>query len=76
VAPCPAAAGSVIVKSILSPIPYSASLRCGSAVSDGDLAVGIANIYKGVARRVAVKIAERAKDFSSKFPTISVSKDT
>ena len=36
----------------------------------------IAAIYKGVARRVAVKIAERAKDFSSKFPTISVSKDT
>ena len=36
----------------------------------------IAALYKRVARKVAVKIAERAKDFSAKFPTISVSKDT
>jgi ATP-binding protein involved in chromosome partitioning len=36
----------------------------------------IAALYKGVARKVAVKIAERAKDFSAKFPTISVSKET
>ncbi len=39
---------------------------------DGD----VAQIYKKVARTVAVKIAQQAKDFSSKFPTISVSKDT
>jgi ATP-binding protein involved in chromosome partitioning len=36
----------------------------------------IATIYKAVARKVAVKIALRAKDFSAKFPTISVSKNT
>ena len=36
----------------------------------------IAAIYKAVARQVAVKIADKAKDFSSKFPTIKVSKDT
>ena len=36
----------------------------------------IAGLYRDVARRVAVKIAERAKDYSSKFPTISVSKST
>lgn len=36
----------------------------------------IAGIYKAVARRVAVGIAEKAKDFSAKFPTITVSKDT
>ncbi|MBL8350518.1 MAG: iron-sulfur cluster carrier protein ApbC [Burkholderiaceae bacterium] len=36
----------------------------------------IAGIYKAMARLVAVKIAEKAKDFSSKFPTIKVSKDT
>ena len=36
----------------------------------------IAALYKSVARQVAVKIAQRAKDFSSKFPTISISKDT
>jgi ATP-binding protein involved in chromosome partitioning len=39
---------------------------------DGD----IAQLYKALARQVAVKIAQRAKDFSSKFPTITVSKDT
>ncbi len=36
----------------------------------------VAGIYKAVARQVAIKIAARAKDFSSKFPTIKVSKDT
>ena len=36
----------------------------------------VAQIYKKVARDVAVKIAQRAKDFSSKFPTISISKNT
>ncbi|NMM80688.1 Fe-S-binding ATPase [Acidovorax sp. SRB_14] len=36
----------------------------------------VAQIYKQVARSVAVKIAQQAKDFSSKFPTIAVSKDT
>ncbi len=39
---------------------------------DGDVAA----IYKAVARTVAVGIAEKAKDFSTKFPTITVSKDT
>jgi ATP-binding protein involved in chromosome partitioning len=36
----------------------------------------VAAIYKAVARRVAVGIAEKAKDFSAKFPTITVSKNT
>ncbi len=36
----------------------------------------IAAIYKTVARQMAVKIAAKAKDFSSKFPTISISKTT
>ncbi|MBU2284930.1 MAG: iron-sulfur cluster carrier protein ApbC [Gammaproteobacteria bacterium] len=35
-----------------------------------------AGIYKAIARRVAVGIAEKAKDFSAKFPTITVSKNT
>jgi ATP-binding protein involved in chromosome partitioning len=35
-----------------------------------------ASIYRSLARRVAVAIAARAKDFSSKFPTITVSKNT
>ncbi|WP_019701687.1 iron-sulfur cluster carrier protein ApbC [Paracidovorax oryzae] len=36
----------------------------------------VANIYRRVAREVAAKVATQARDFSSKFPTISVSKDT
>jgi len=36
----------------------------------------VAGIYKAVARQVAVGIAEKAKDFSAKFPTISISKNT
>ena len=36
----------------------------------------IAATYRQIARTVAVKIAQKAKDFSAKFPTISVSKTT
>jgi len=36
----------------------------------------VAGIYKDIARRVAVGIAEKAKDFSAKFPTITISKNT
>jgi ATP-binding protein involved in chromosome partitioning len=32
----------------------------------------IAAIYKDIARRVAVKVADKAKDMSSKFPSISI----
>ena len=32
----------------------------------------IAQIYKNIARKVAIKVAEKAKDMSSKFPTITV----
>jgi ATP-binding protein involved in chromosome partitioning len=32
----------------------------------------VAAIYKGIARRVAVKVAEKAKDHSSKFPNIVI----
>jgi len=35
-----------------------------------------AGLYKAIAQQVAVKIAQRSKDFSSKFPTISISKTT
>jgi len=45
-----------------------------TVVSDPDGVV--AAIYKEVARKVAVKISEKAKDFSSKFPTIKISKET
>jgi len=35
-----------------------------------------AGLYKAIARQMAAKIAQRSKDFSSKFPTISISKTT
>jgi len=45
-----------------------------TVVSDPD--GEIAGIYKAVARQVAVSIAARNKDFSSKFPSITISKTT
>ncbi len=45
-----------------------------SVVADPD--GEIATLYKGVARQVAVKIAAKAKDYSAKFPSISISKTT
>ena len=36
----------------------------------------IAGLYKAMARQVAVAVAGKAKDFSGKFPTISISKTT
>ena len=64
----------------LGALPLNLSIRVQadngrpSVVSDPD--GEIAGLYKAMARQVAVKIAQRAKDFSSKFPTISISKDT
>ena len=64
----------------LGALPLNVSIReqadAGrpTVVSDAD--GEIAAIYKAVARQVAVKIAAKAKDFSSKFPTISISKTT
>lgn len=64
----------------LGALPLNLSIRVQAdagrptVVSDPD--GEIAGLYKSVARQVAVKIAQRAKDFSSKFPTISISKNT
>jgi ATP-binding protein involved in chromosome partitioning len=35
----------------------------------------VSTIYKAIARKVAVKVAEKAKDMSAKFPTIVVKND-
>ena len=64
----------------LGDLPLNRSIRENadaghpSVVSDPD--GEIAAIYKTVARQVAVKIAQKAKDFSAKFPTITISKTT
>jgi ATP-binding protein involved in chromosome partitioning len=36
----------------------------------------VAGLYTALARRVAIKIAAQSKDYSSKFPSIKLSKDT
>ncbi len=64
----------------LGALPLSMSIReqadAGrpTVVSDPDGEV--AGIYRAVARQVAVKIAAKAKDFSAKFPSITISKTT
>jgi ATP-binding protein involved in chromosome partitioning len=64
----------------LGALPLNLSIRLQAdsgkptVVSDPDGPV--AAIYKTIARQVAVGIAAKAKDFSAKFPTITVSKDT
>ena len=64
----------------LGALPLSMGIRVQAdsgnptVVSDPD--GEIAGLYKAMARQLAVKIAQRAKDFSSKFPTITVSKTT
>ncbi len=35
----------------------------------------VAQIYKGIARKVAVKVAEKVKDMTSKFPSIVIKND-
>ena len=35
----------------------------------------VAKIYKGIARKVAIKVAEKAKDMSGKFPSIVIKND-
>jgi ATP-binding protein involved in chromosome partitioning len=65
---------------VLGALPLNMSIRVqadsGTPSVAHDTDGEIAAIYKSVARTVAVKIAQRAKDYSSKFPTISVSKST
>ena len=64
----------------LGALPLDMSIRVQAdggrptVVSDPDGEV--AGLYKRVARTVAAKIARQGKDFSAKFPTISVSKET
>jgi ATP-binding protein involved in chromosome partitioning len=45
-----------------------------TVISDPDS--DVAALYKAVARKVAVSIAAKNKDFSSKFPSITISKNT
>jgi ATP-binding protein involved in chromosome partitioning len=64
----------------LGALPLNLSIRVQAdsgrptVVSDPD--GEIAGLYKRLARQVAVKIAQIGKDYSAKFPTIAISKNT
>ena len=64
----------------LGALPLTLSIReqadAGRATVVAEPDGEIAGLYKAMARRIAVKIAQRAKDFSSKFPSITISKNT
>jgi ATP-binding protein involved in chromosome partitioning len=61
---------------LLGQLPLDMSIRQqvdgGSPTVVADPNGRITEIYKAIARRVAVKLAEQAKDHSSKFPTIKI----
>ncbi len=64
----------------LGSLPLTLSIReqadAGRPTVVADPEGKIAASYREIARRAAVKIAQQAKDFSAKFPTIQVSKNT
>ena len=64
----------------LGALPLNMSIRVqadsGMPTVVADPEGEIASLYKGVARKVAITVAAKAKDFSSKFPSIKISKDT
>jgi ATP-binding protein involved in chromosome partitioning len=65
---------------VLGSLPLTLAIReqtdSGRPTVVADPEGDVAGTYKAIARRLAVKIAERAKDYSAKFPTISISKTT
>ncbi|GGI54651.1 iron-sulfur cluster carrier protein ApbC [Oxalicibacterium solurbis] len=63
----------------LGALPLTMSIReqadSGRPTVIADPQGPIADIYKKIARTIAIKVAEKAKDMSSKFPTIVVKND-
>jgi ATP-binding protein involved in chromosome partitioning len=65
---------------LLASLPLAMSIRAQAdsgtptvaAEPDGEVAA----LYKSLARKVTAKIAAQSKDYSSKFPTISISKNS
>ncbi|MFZ6691277.1 iron-sulfur cluster carrier protein ApbC [Undibacterium sp. SXout20W] len=60
----------------LGRLPLTMSIReqadAGKPTVIADPEGPIAAIYKDIARKVAIRVAEKAKDMSSKFPTITI----
>ena len=60
----------------LGRLPLTMSIRqqadAGKPTVIADPDGAIATIYKEIARKIAIRVAEKAKDMSSKFPTITI----
>ncbi len=65
---------------LLASLPLAMSIRAQADAGKPTVAADpdgeVAAIYKALARKVAAKIASQSKDYSSKFPNISISKST
>ncbi len=63
----------------LGALPLTMSIReqtdSGKPTVVADPDGPVAQIYKDIARKIAVKVAEKAKDMSSKFPSIVIKND-
>jgi ATP-binding protein involved in chromosome partitioning len=63
----------------LGALPLTMSIReqadSGKPTVVADPDGPVAKIYKEIARKLAVKVAEKAKDMSSKFPSIVIKND-
>jgi ATP-binding protein involved in chromosome partitioning len=66
--------------SLLAQMPLSLQIReqadSGTPTVAADPDGELAGLYKAMARQVAVAVAKQAKDYSSKFPTITISANT
>jgi ATP-binding protein involved in chromosome partitioning len=65
---------------LLASLPLSMSIRAQADAGTPTVAAEpngeVAALYKALARKVASKLAAQSKDYSSKFPSISISKST
>lgn len=63
---------------LLGQLPLDLSIRVGADGGRPSVAAEpdgrIAGLYKAIARKTAIKIADKARDYSSKFPTIVIKK--
>ena len=64
----------------LGALPLDMQIRLqadgGKPTVVADPAGVVAALYTTIARKLAASVAAKAKDFSAKFPTITISKDT
>ena len=64
---------------LLGQLPLQRGIReqadNGNPTVAADAASATAMLYRNIARKLAAKLAQRAKDYSSKFPSIVIKND-